>query len=136
MARVNPARPSDPIGWPLLPVPDATGSLNWPDLNTSIRQTIRALLVTKPGERLLQRRLGGALQDFIHQPNTVLTRRRIHDRVAETLGAWEPRIDLTELTVEPEGEFGERVRITLNYRIRLTRALDGISIAVNLGGSE
>ncbi|MEP4194663.1 MAG: GPW/gp25 family protein [Aliishimia sp.] len=136
MARFNPARPSDPLGWPLLPVPDADGSLNWPDLNGSIRETIRAILVTRRGERLLERRLGGGLQDFIHQPNTVLTRRRIHDRVAETLGLWEPRVELNDLQIEAEGDFNERVRITLNYRIRLTRQLDGISVALNLGGSE
>lgn len=132
--RSNPARPRAPIGWPLLPVPDETGSLAWPDLDQSVRQTIRAILVTRPGERLLERGLGGGLQDFIHEPNTVLTRRRIHDRVSEAIGTWEPRVEITRLDVEPEGEFGERVRITLNYRIRLTGQPDGFSVALTVGG--
>ena len=132
--RNNPARPRDPIGWPLLPAPDETGSLQWPDLATSIRQTIRAILVTKPGERLLSRRLGGGLQDFIHQPNTVLTRKRVHDRIAEALTIWEPRIALTRLAVEPEGDFGEKLRITLDYRIRMTGAADGLSVSIAVQG--
>lgn len=130
----NPARPADPVGWPLLPVPDAAGSLNWPNLEASVRQTIRAILVTRPGERLLSPRLGGGLQDFLHQPNTVLTRRRIHDRVAEALATWEPRIAIARLTVEPEGEAEERVRIGLDYRIRLTGQPGAISIALRIGG--
>ena len=130
----NPARPADPVGWPLMPVPDASGSLSWPDLETSIRQTIRAILVTRPGERLLRPEFGGGLQDFLHQPNTVLTRKRIHDRVAEALAAWEPRIAIARLTVEPEGVAEERVRIGLDYRIRLTGQPGAISIALRIGG--
>lgn len=45
----NPAQPGLPVGWPLIPVPDAQGSLHWPTLEASVRQTIRALLVTEPG---------------------------------------------------------------------------------------
>lgn len=132
--RPNPARPRDPLGWPLLPVPDATGSLAWPDLETSIRQTIRAVLVTRPGEQRLHPLLGGALQDFLHQPNSVLTRKRLHDRVAETLTVWEPRVALVSIAVEPEGDASERVRIAINYRIRVTGAPGGISVAIALGG--
>ena len=62
-----------------------------------MRQTIRALLVTEPGERLLHPRFGAALQQFVHHPNSVLTRRRIRDRIGETLGVYEPRIALSNL---------------------------------------
>ena len=98
----NPAQPGLPVGWPLIPVPDAQGSLHWPTLEASVRQTIRALLVTEPGERLLHPRFGAALQQFVHHPNSVLTRRRIRDRIGETLGVYEPRIALSNLTVEPQ----------------------------------
>ncbi|MGB8818844.1 MAG: GPW/gp25 family protein [Rhizobiaceae bacterium] len=130
---LNPAHPAEPVGWPLLPVPDANGSLNWPDLETSVRQTIRALLITRQGEALLHPLLGGSLQDFVHQPNTVLTRKGIHDRIVETLRTWEPRVELTQLTVEPSGDFGERVQLTLDYRLRLTGQTGGLSIALTLG---
>ena len=61
----NPARPSLPIGWPLMPVPDETGSLTWLDLDRSVRETIKSLLITRPGERLLHRNLGAALQEWL-----------------------------------------------------------------------
>ena len=131
---VNPARPAPPIGWPLLPAPDASGSLAWPDLETSVRTTLRAILVTRPGERLLHPSLGAGLQDFLHAPNTVLTRRRIHDRVAEAVALWEPRVSLVHLLVEPEGAAEEQVRIRLDYRIRATGAAGGLSVALKVAG--
>ena len=44
--------PHPPIGWPLLSVPDEHGELGYPDLAESVRQTIRAILLTRPGEQL------------------------------------------------------------------------------------
>lgn len=136
MARdlTNPARPRLPVGWPLMPVPDETGSLHWPDLDTSVRQTIRALLVTRPGERLLHRRLGAALQDFAHQPNTLVTRRKMHDRIAQTLIRHEPRIAIDAIDVSSEGDHGERVRVTLRYRLRMTGQSTALALSIGLGG--
>ena len=131
---VNPARPTLPIGWPLLPEPDADGSLNWPTLDASIRQTIRVLLVTEPGERLLHPRLGAALQQFVHHPNTVLTRRRIRDRVGETLAVHEPRIQLTDLSVAQQADAPATVVISIAYTIRMTGQAEDLSLALELGG--
>ncbi len=130
----NPARPNLPIGWPLMPTPDATGSLQWPNLDQSIRETIRSLLVTRPGERLLNRNLGAALQEFVHQPNTLVTRRRMHDRIAETLVKWEPRIAIDAIELEPEGDNEERVRVTLRYRIRRTGQSVALGLSLGMGG--
>jgi uncharacterized protein len=131
--RPNPFVPAPALGWPLLPVPDATGSLAWPDLETSIRQTIRAILMTRPGERLLARRLGAGLQDFLHEPNSVLTRRRLRDAVREALLRHEPRIRLVGVDVEPEGEREERVRIAIGYEVIRTGRPGTLAIAMMLG---
>ena len=136
MARdlTNPARPALPVGWPLMPVPDETGSMVWPDLDRSVRDTIRSLLITRPGERLLDRRLGAGIQEFVHHPNTLVTRRRMHDRIAETLVRYEPRIAIDAIEVEPEGAHGERVRITLRYRIRMTGQVAALGLSIGLEG--
>jgi len=131
--RPNPYIPRPPLGWPLLPVPDETGSLHWPDLETSVRQTIRAILLTRPGERLLDRRFGAGLSDFLHEPNSILTRRRIRDAVHQALSRHEPRIRLDQVLVEAEGERAERVRIHIAYQVRRSGQSDALSIAMTLG---
>lgn len=131
---VNPAKPAVPLGWPLLPTPDATGSLHWPDLDSSVRQTIRALLVTEPGERLLFPRLGAGLQGFVHHPNSTLTRRRMRDRIGEVLAVHEPRIRLTDLRVEPDGNDLSQVNVVIAYTLRATGQTDALQLTLELGG--
>ena len=52
-ARRAPLDIRPPIGWPLLPVPDANGALTWPGLAQSVAQHLRKLLATQPGELLV-----------------------------------------------------------------------------------
>ena len=90
----NPTLPPPLIGWPLLPQPDDDGRLLYPNLETSVRQAIRVILSTRPGEQLMHPTFGAGLSDFLNEPNTLTTRRRIRAQVTETLGFWEPRIVL------------------------------------------
>ena len=39
----------DPVSWPLLPMP-VNGQLLYPKLDRSVRESIRILLLTRPGE--------------------------------------------------------------------------------------
>src|SRR6185369_469699 len=91
-----------PIGWPLLPLPDANGTLNYPALEEGVRQMIQVILQTRPGEQLMRPGFGAGLEDFIHEQNTITTRRRMMDVITQSLKRWEPRIitnrvDVTEV---------------------------------------
>ena len=77
MIMSNPALPLPPIGWPLLPQPDETGSLAYPTLEQSVRDQIRIILLTRPGEQLMRPEFGAGLENYVHEPNTLATRRRI-----------------------------------------------------------
>ena len=81
-----------PIGWPLLPLPDEDGRLGYPDLAESVRQTIRAILSTRPGEQLMRPDFGAGLELLLHEPNSIATRRRIRELVQSSLERWERRI--------------------------------------------
>lgn len=111
---------SEPVGWPLLPVPDAAGQLQYPDLAGSVRDQLRVILSTRPEEQLMRAEFGAGLTDFLGQPDTVTTRRRIYDRVTESIARWETRVlvdrvDVTDL----EGRRGQ-VRVEIAYRLRRT----------------
>src|SRR4051812_36948393 len=80
------------LGWPLLPLPDASGALAWPDLATSVRDAIRVILSTRPGEQLMRRDFGGGLDRLLNSPNALATRREMRDLVQASLTRWEPRI--------------------------------------------
>ncbi|MHB9006438.1 MAG: GPW/gp25 family protein, partial [Limisphaerales bacterium] len=84
--------PAPPLGWPLLPLPDEGGHLRWPTLEQSVAQQIRVVLQTRPGEQLMRPDWGAGLENFLHEPNTLTTHRRLRDLVASSLGRWERRL--------------------------------------------
>src|SRR5882757_6817349 len=72
------------MGWPLLPFPDEHGELAYPAvLAESVRQQLQVILSTRPGEQLMRPGFGAGLTEFLGEPDTITTRRRIYDRVSE-----------------------------------------------------
>lgn len=134
MTAPAPLRAAIPVGWPLLPLPDATGTLAWPDAETSVRQTIEAVLRTRPGEQLMRPRFGGGLEDFVHEPNTLVTRRRIHDAITDALGRWEPRITVDRVEVWEVPNDATQVRVEIAYRLRRTGAAEQIGLTMSTNG--
>lgn len=111
--------PAAAIGWPLAPAP-VDGAVGYPVLEASIRDQIKIILDTTPGELLLHPTFGAGLKRLLHEPNTLTTRRRIHDRITEALNLWEPRIDLGNVEVwEVEGR-PDTVRVEIFYTITRT----------------
>jgi phage baseplate assembly protein W len=120
-------------GWPLLPLPDDHGQLDYPVPDDSVRQQIRVILSTRPGEQLLRPDFGAGLDSFLHQPNTPTTWRAIQDRVKEALGRWEPRIvvdsvDAAEIPGRPT-----ELRVQIAYRLRRTGAAARVGLTLELG---
>lgn len=121
---MNPTRFPEPIGWPLLPVPDSDGGLHWPELARSVRDSIQVLLATRPGEQLMRPGFGAGLENLLGEPNTVATRARIQTLVEETLKRHETRIVLDAVNVAPTTSEGvaDGVRVEIAYRLKRTGA--------------
>jgi phage baseplate assembly protein W len=122
------------IGWPLLPLPDAHGTLAWPDLAKSVRDTIRAILSTRPGEQLMRPEFGGGLDRLLHQPNTIATRREMRDLVREALARWERRILLDAVEVWEVQGAPAQVRVEIAYRLARTGEPGAMNVTVDLEG--
>ncbi|MEZ4235538.1 MAG: GPW/gp25 family protein [Myxococcota bacterium] len=129
-----PAVPPPRIGWPLLPVPDASGRLQWPTLEHSVLDTIRALLQTRPGEQKMHPRFGVGVQRFVGEPDTVTTRARLRETVREGLARWETRILVEAVDVSDTEAPGE-VRVEIRFRIRRTGAPKQLGLTLTLGPS-
>ena len=121
-----------PIGWPLLPLPDANGQLNYPTLEQSVRQQIQVILRTRPGEQLMRPDFGAGLENYLHEPNTLVTRRRLHDLLAESLDRWEPRILVDRIEVNEVADQPAQIRIQLGYRLRRTGQAQQVGVTLEL----
>ena len=121
------------IGWPLLPVPGGDGRLRYPGLDESVRQSLEIVLRTRPGEQLLRPEYGAGLEDLLHEPNTLTTRRRIRDLVTESLNQWERRILLDRVEVWEVPDRPTEIRVEIAYRLRRTGAARQTALTLELG---
>lgn len=125
-------QPRPPLGWPLLPVPDARGRLAYPTLAESVRQTIEVILRTQPGEQLMRPTFGAGLDSFLTEPNTPTTRKRVHDAVAEALARWEPRAEVDRIDVAEVAGEPTHLRVEIAYRLRRTGAAQQLGLTMRL----
>jgi uncharacterized protein len=123
-----------PIGWPLLPVPDATGQLQWPSsLDASVRQRIRVILSVRPGELMFHPDFGAGLDALLHRPNTLELRRDLVDRIKENLQRWEPRIVVDRVDVEEVEQSPTQLRVAIAYRLRRTGRPQQLGLTLDTG---
>jgi phage baseplate assembly protein W len=118
----------------LLPVPDANGQLAFPTPEESVRQMIQVILRTRPREQLMRPEFGAGLDSFLHEPNTLDTRRRIRDLVASSIARWETRLVLDRIDVDEVPDHPARIRVEIAYRIRRTGVAQRVGLTMEVGG--
>jgi len=110
------------------------GRIAWSEGETNIREAIQIILQTEEKERLRLPSFGGGLKRFLFEPNTVSTRFQIEDRITKALQAWEPRIDITSVSVDPDPKDRQAAVATIQYRLVATNVKDQLSVSVKLAG--
>jgi phage baseplate assembly protein W len=126
------ALPPPLLTWPLLSLPNGAGQLGYPSLETSVRQRIEVILRTRPGEQLMRPDFGGSLEEFLNQPNTLTTQRRIHDRINDALTRWESRIVLDRVEVNEVPGQPSHLRVEIWYRIKRTNTAQQLGLTLQL----
>jgi len=96
---------------PLFPLEGALVLAEGPE---KVRQSIYIILDTEPGERVMRPAFGCGLRRYLMSPNNTATRALIQRDVEQALSAWEPRIALTQVAVEP-GDDPSLVLIGIEY---------------------
>ena len=86
-------------------------------------QSIRDILTTPKGSRVLRRGYGSDLYLFLDAPLSGETRLRIAGAVAEALDEWEPRITVTRVEAVRSDATGH-LALQLDYRPRGTAGAD------------
>ena len=111
----------------------ADGRVVWSEGEENVREAIRIILLTEERERLRLPEFGGGLGRFLFEPNTVTTRRLIEDRITKALAAWEPRIRLEAIDIEPDPDDPQAAIATIQYKLVATQARATLRVNVALG---
>lgn len=107
-------------GWGSPTSVDGAGEARLESGADKVRQSIRLILSTRHGERVMRPDFGAGLEDFLFEPLNTTTTALVRHRVETALVLWEPRIDVTAVLVEVGTRATGRLDITIGYRIRST----------------
>jgi phage baseplate assembly protein W len=91
-----------------------------------IEESIRFLLGTARGERMMRPDLGCGLHDLVFAPGNAATRAQVADAVRETLVLYEPRIDVLDIDTEVPPGATNLLLIRIAYRIRENNAVTNL----------
>jgi phage baseplate assembly protein W len=100
-------------GWGY-PVQPQVGRLGYAAAADKVMQAIWIILDTEPGERVMRPTFGCGLRRYLMKPNTSAIRSLIRHDVEVALANFEPRIQLTDLGVDP-GDDPALVLIRIAY---------------------
>jgi phage baseplate assembly protein W len=113
-------------GWAHPIAPDASlHHLRYTEGPEKVRQSIKLILLTEPGERVMRPSFGCGLGQFLMEPNTIATRALIDAEVRQAIELWEPRVQLKDVTTEA-GPDPSLVIITIRYEHRRTGRSDAL----------
>ena len=104
--------------WPLRVA--ATGGIGESAGIDAIEESIRIILGTQYGERVMRPQFGCNLRALAFAPNNAATAALARHYVVEGLQLWEPRVEVTDVVVENDLEHNALV-ISVLYRVRSTQ---------------
>lgn len=113
---------------------DVAGRVAFSEGEVNVRESIRLILMTEPGERVMRQDFGAGLGRFLFEPNTPATHQRLRAEVQKALARWEPRVAVESVQVAVDPDDPRAAVLTLNYRLVATQARERVSLNVSLTG--
>jgi hypothetical protein len=111
-------------GWKFpVQVDPATGRIRMSEYEEDIAESIRIILGTTQGERVMRPTFGCSVADFAFGPTDDTTLRLLEGNIREAIRVWEPRVEDVEATAVPDpGQLG-KVNVQIRYTVRTTNNL-------------
>ena len=106
--------------WPMSV--DHTGSISLTTGADDLDSSIRVVLATAPSERVMRPAFGCRIWDLLFEPVNANTLGLMAEAVREAVAQWEPRVDVEEVVVSPDGNDSALVHISVAYRVRTTNS--------------
>jgi phage baseplate assembly protein W len=109
-------------GWGFPVELDHRGNVSISEGNRSIKDSIRIILGTAKGERVMRPEFGCDIHDYVFGTIDGKLLTLVEESVHEALINWEPRIDVETIDAQPDPENPSRLLIKITYRVRSTNS--------------
>jgi len=84
--------------------------------DNSIKQAVKNIILTSPGEKPFQPLIGSSVNRLLFEPLDAFTADTIAEEIRTTINQYEPRVALTRVDVTPIYE-NNKLNVSLEYRI-------------------
>lgn len=101
-------------------VDEATGRMKEVSLEEDISQSIRIIMMTRKGERVMRPEFGCDIHDYVFGTMDYTTLVQMEHAVREALTIWEPRITQVEVAIDSGQEEEGVLLIRISYVVRST----------------
>jgi phage baseplate assembly protein W len=108
------------VGWSFPVQTNDQGQISQARQDEAIRQSIRLIIETAKGERLMRPTFGCGIHDLVFAPNDPLTAARASFEVREALIDWEPRIEVLNVQAQLATAEENTLLLDVQYRVRST----------------
>ena len=106
------------IAWPM--GVDHTGALRMTEGPADLDRSIRVVIATAPGERVMRPEFGCRVWDLLFEPVTANLMGQMAQAVRDALAQWEPRVTVEDVEVRPDDNDHALVHIGVRYVIKST----------------
>lgn len=113
-------------GWKFPILPGPTGALVWSEADDNVEQSLRLLLLTRVGERVMRGDFGSRLGEMVFRPGSDQNLRDIEREVTSVLLAFEPRVDVLSVGAEADAIDPTQITVSLSYRVRRTNTRESL----------
>jgi len=103
---------------------DNSGALKMSSVEELIQESIFIILSTKIGERVMNYNFGCKIHELMFELNNPKTHARARAYVDEAIKSWEPRVEVTKITVESFAK--NELMIDIDYYILETNVVDNL----------
>jgi len=93
-----------------------TDDLSIVNNDNSIKQAVKNIILTSPGEKPFQPLVGSSVNRLLFEPLDAFTADTIAEEIRTTINQYEPRVRLTNVKVTPVFE-GNKLNVSLEYKI-------------------
>jgi phage baseplate assembly protein W len=103
------------------------------ELEQVVKQNLKMLLLTIPGERIMNPEFGVGIPQFLFEQNTIETQKKISTRLQNQVARYLPFIEIMDLyTGPPQNELMEQnsLKITIKYFVPAISKEDYLSISI------
>lgn len=115
------------IGWSYPVATDPlSGDVALSAYERDIKEAIRIILETAPGERVMRPRFGCGIHDLVFEEMSATTLFGVEAAVRESLTLFEPRIELQDVNVDPFQATSGMLIVSITYRVRRTNQIDNL----------